>query len=129
MAGRPSLRASGDTVKYRPSRRPPAVALNIVVCLKQIPNPDLQFQIAPDGKDIKREALTYKVNGADEYALEEAVRLKEKNGGKVTAVTVGPKRTESMLREAMAKGADEAGRVADEDPAAFGGGEAARVLA
>src|SRR5439155_1607847 len=79
--GRPSRRASGDTVKYRPSRRPPAVALNIVVCLKQIPNPDLQFQIAPDGKDIRRDALNYKINGADEYALEEAVRLKERYGG------------------------------------------------
>ena len=44
--------------------------LNLLVCLKQIPNPDLQFAIAPSGKDIKRETLNYKTNGADEYALE-----------------------------------------------------------
>ena len=76
--------------------------LNLVVCLKQIPNPDLQFSIAPSGKDIKRETLNYKTNGSDEYALEEAVRLKEKLGGRVVAVTVGPKRAESMLRVALA---------------------------
>lgn len=103
--------------------------LNIVVCLKQIPNPDLQFQIAPDGKDIRRDALNYKLNGADEYALEEAVRLKEKHGGRVVALTLGPKRTEPMLREALAKGADEAVRVAFDDPAAFDVGRNARILA
>src|ERR671934_10988 len=103
--------------------------LNLVVCLKQIPNPDLQFQIGPDGKDIRRDALNYKLNGSDEYALEEAVRLKEKNGGRVVALTLGPKRTEQMLREALAKGADEAVRIAYEDPAAFDPGKNGRVLA
>src|SRR5256884_8605188 len=110
-----------------PPRNP--VPLNLVVCLKQIPNPDLQFQIAPDGKDFRRDALNYKLNGADEYALEEAVRLKEKNGGRVVAVTLGPKRTEQMLREALAKGADEAVRIAWDDPAAFDAGKNARLLA
>jgi electron transfer flavoprotein beta subunit len=105
------------------------VALSIVVCLKQIPNPDLQFQIAPDGKDIRRDAVNYKLNGSDEYALEEAVRLKEKHGGRVTALTLGPKRTEPMLREALAKGADEAVRIAYDDPAAFDVGKTARILA
>ncbi len=110
-----------------PPRNP--VTVNVVVCLKQIPNPDLQFQIAPDGKDIRRDALNYKLNGADEYALEEAVRMKEKNGGRVVAVTLGPKRTEQMLREALAKGADEAVRIAWDDPAAFDAGKNARLLA
>jgi electron transfer flavoprotein beta subunit len=105
------------------------MALNIVVCLKQIPNPDLQFQIAPDGKDIRRDTLNYKINGSDEYALEEAVRLKEKHGGRVVAITLGPKRTEPMLREALAKGADEAVRIVYEDPAAFDVGKTARILA
>ncbi|TLZ81590.1 MAG: electron transfer flavoprotein subunit beta, partial [Methanobacteriota archaeon] len=103
--------------------------LNIVVCLKQIPNPDLQFQIAPDGKDIKRDALNYKLNGADEYALEEAVRLKEKSGGRVIALTAGPKRTEQMLREALAKGADEVTRIAFDEAAAYDVGKVARLLA
>ena len=103
--------------------------LNIVVCLKQIPNQDLQFQIAPDGLDIKRDGLNYKTNGADEYALEEAVRLKEKNGGRVVALAAGPKRAEQMLREALAKGADEAVRVAEDAPAAYDVGAVGRVLA
>ncbi len=103
--------------------------LNMVVCLKQIPNPDLQFSIAPGGKDIKRETLNYKTNGSDEYALEAAVRLKEKNGGRVVALTVGPKRVESMLREAIAKGADEAARVSYEDVGGYDVGKTARVLA
>jgi len=104
------------------------VPLNVVVCLKQIPNPDLQFQIAAGGKDIRRDALNYKINGADEYALEEAVRLKEKQGGRVVALTAGPKRTEQMLREALAKGADEAVRVPMDD-AGYDVGTVARVLA
>ena len=103
--------------------------LNLVVCLKQIPNPDLQFQVSADGKDIRRDALNYKTNGADEYALEEAVRLKEKHGGKVTAITVGPKRTEQMLREAMAKGADGAVRIAFDDAAAIDPVQVGRMLA
>jgi len=105
------------------------VPLNVVVCLKQVPNPDLQFQPSSDGKDIKREAVNYKTNGADEYALEEAVRLKEKHGGTVTAITAGPKRTEQMLREAMAKGADAAVRAGFEDPAAVDPFQVARILA
>ena len=103
--------------------------LNLVVCLKQIPNPDLQFAIAPSGKDIKRETLNYKTNGSDEYALEEAVRLKEKHGGHVVALTAGPKRADSMLREALAKGADEAVRVSYEDVGGYDAGKTARVLA
>ncbi len=103
--------------------------LNLVVCLKQIPNPDLQFAIAPGGKDIKRETLNYKTNGSDEYALEEAVRLKEKHGGRVVVMTAGPKRTEPMLREALAKGADEAVRVPYEDVGGYDVGKTARILA
>lgn len=105
------------------------MAFNIIVCLKQVPNPDLQFQVAADGKDIKRDALNFKVNGADEYALEEAVRLKEKHGGTVAAVTAGPKRTEQMLREAIAKGADKGIRVAFDDAAAIDAFQVARILA
>jgi len=103
--------------------------LNILVCMKQIPNPDLQFQVAADGKDVKRDTLTYRVNGPDEYALEESVRLKEKHGGRVVAITAGPKRTEQMLREAMAKGADAATRIAFDDSAAVDVFQVARILA
>jgi electron transfer flavoprotein beta subunit len=103
--------------------------VNLVVCLKQVPNPDLQFQVAPDGADIRRDALNYRTNGADEVALEAAVRLKEKHGGKVVALTAGPTRAEPILREALAKGADEVVRIAYEEPATFDVGRVARVIA
>ena len=103
--------------------------LQLVVCLKQVPNPDLQFQIASDGKDIRRDALNYKTNGADEYALEAAVRLKEEHGGRVVAITAGPKRADQMLREALAKGADEAVRVTYDDLQAIDAAKVARILA
>src|SRR5438552_3719175 len=86
-------------------------------------------QVPPDGQDSRRDGRNYKLTGAHEYALEEAVRLKEKTGGRVVAVTLGPKRTEQMLREALAKGADEAVRIAWDDPAAFDAGKNARLLA
>src|SRR5207249_10524311 len=71
----------------------------------------------------------FKLNGADEYALEEAVRLKAKSGGRVIALTAGPKRTEQMLREALAKGADEVTPIAFDEPAAYDVGKVARLLA
>lgn len=103
--------------------------LRIVICLKQVPNPDLQFQVNEQGTDIKREGLNYRIGGTDEYALEEAVRLKEKHGGSVTAITVGPKRSEQMLRESLAKGADQAVRVAYEDQVVQDPGKVARIIA
>lgn len=103
--------------------------MDILVFLKQVPNPDLQFRINDQGTDIRRENLTYQMSGPDEYALEEAVRLKEAHGGRVTAVSMGPERCVDVLRQALAKGADEAVRVANDDPLAFDPGRTARILA
>ncbi len=85
--------------------------MHIVVCVKQVANPELQYRIRDDALDIVRDNLTFQVNGPDEYALEEAVRLKEAHGGTVTALTGGPERVTEVLRWAMAKGADEAIRL------------------
>ncbi len=85
--------------------------MNILVCVKQVANPELQYRIRDDALDIVRDNLTFQVNGPDEYALEEAVRLKEAHGGKVTAIAAGPERVTEVLRQAMAKGADEAVRL------------------
>ncbi len=85
--------------------------MNVVVCVKQVANPELQYRIRDDALDIVRDNLTFQVNGPDEYALEEAVRLREAHGGKVTAIAAGPERVTEVLRQAMAKGADEAIRV------------------
>ena len=62
----------------------------------------------PDGKWIDESDLAYTINEPDAYALEEALQLKEKNGGEVIALCAGPERVASTLREALAKGADRA---------------------
>jgi electron transfer flavoprotein beta subunit len=82
--------------------------MNIFVCLKQTPARDSSLKVNPEQSWIDDEDLTPEMNEPDAYALEEALRLKEKHGGEVVAVTAGPARAGSTLREALAKGADRA---------------------
>ena len=88
--------------------------MEIIVCVKRIPDTaevvDV-VEIDASGKDIKKDALIYKINNWDEYVLEEAIELKEKYGGKVTAVTVGPESCNQVLWTAYAMGVDEAVRI------------------
>ena len=81
--------------------------MNIVVCLKQVPG-TTQVKIDPDTNTLVRQGIKNVVNPYDTYALEEGIRLKERYGGKVTALSMGPPQAEEMLREAIASGADEA---------------------
>jgi electron transfer flavoprotein beta subunit len=87
--------------------------VNVVVCLKQVPDTDLSLRIAEGGKDIERTDLTYVINPYDEYAIEEALKIKERSGGEVILVTVGPDRFEDALRAGLAMGADRAIHVKD----------------
>ncbi len=103
--------------------------MNILVCVKQVANPELQYRIRDDALDIVRDNLTFQVNGPDEYALEEAVRLKEAHGGKITAIAAGPERVTEVLRQAMAKGADEAVRLDMPDGREFDPAYTGRALA
>jgi electron transfer flavoprotein beta subunit len=82
--------------------------MKIVVAIKQVPERDAQIHVAADGRWIDEEDLSYTINEPDAYALEEALQLKEKNGGEVVVVCAGPERVTSTLREALAKGADRA---------------------
>jgi electron transfer flavoprotein beta subunit len=82
--------------------------MKIIVAIKQVPERDAQIVVAPDGKWIDDADLAYTINEPDAYALEEALQLKEKNGGEVVALCAGPERVASTLREALAKGADRA---------------------
>ncbi|MBV9670274.1 MAG: electron transfer flavoprotein subunit beta/FixA family protein [Acidobacteriales bacterium] len=81
--------------------------MKILVCMKQVPQKDAPLKLNPNGTWI-REDVSYEVNEPDAYALEEALRQKEKNGGEVVVVTAGPARAAQVLREALAKGADRA---------------------
>src|ERR1700684_2282339 len=82
--------------------------MEIVVAIKQVPERDAQIHVAADGKWIDESDLNYAINEPDAYALEEALQLKEKNGGEVVVLCAGPERVTSTLREALAKGADRA---------------------
>ncbi|MDR2399417.1 MAG: electron transfer flavoprotein subunit beta/FixA family protein [Endomicrobium sp.] len=86
--------------------------MNIIVCIKQVPN-TTNVQIDHETGRLKREGVESIINPFDEYAIEEGVRIKEKACGKVTVITMGPPQAEAILREAVAKGADEGVLVSD----------------
>ncbi len=75
--------------------------------MKQVPQKDAPLKLNESGTWI-REDVSYEVNEPDAYALEEALRQKEKHGGEVAVITAGPARAQQVLREALAKGADRA---------------------
>ena len=92
--------------------------MNILVCLKQVPDTESQIKIAPDGMSIATENIKWIINPYDEYAVEEALRLREKFGGEVTIIGVGPKRVTESIRTALAMGADKG--ILVDDPAITG---------
>jgi electron transfer flavoprotein beta subunit len=87
--------------------------MKIVVCVKQVPDTETRVRIAPEGNAIVEGDVNWVVSPYDEFAVEEALRLKEKNGGEVVLVTVGPERAQSALRSGLAMGADSAVHVKD----------------
>ena len=86
--------------------------LNIVVCIKQVPE-TTEVEIDPETGRLKREEVAAVVNPFDEYAVEEGLRLRERYGGVVKALTMGPPMAEAALRDAMALGCDEAWHATD----------------
>ena len=76
------------------------------VCLKQVVAGDSTIRVDDDGHWIRESDLGYEMNAPDSFALEEALRIRESHGGEVVAVSAGPARTASTIREALAKGAD-----------------------
>jgi len=80
--------------------------MNVVVCIKQVPE-TTEVRINPETNTLIREGVKSIVNPFDMYAIEEAVRVKEKFGGKVTAISMGPPQAEAVLREAISMGTDE----------------------
>ncbi len=80
--------------------------MNIIVCIKQVPE-TTEVRINPETNTLIREGVKSIINPFDMYAIEEAVRLKEKFGGKATVITMGPPQAEAALREAISLGIDE----------------------
>jgi electron transfer flavoprotein beta subunit len=92
--------------------------VDIVVLLKQVPDTEALIQIADDKTSIRTEDVKWVINPYDEFAVEEALQIKEKDGGKVTILTVGPERAAESIRTALAMGADEG--ILIDDPVARG---------
>ena len=86
--------------------------MNIIVCIKQVPN-TTQVRINPETNTLIREGVESIINPFDMYAIEEGVRLREKFGGKVTVISMGPPQAEEALMEAVSLGCDEAILVTD----------------
>lgn len=80
--------------------------MKIIVCLKQVPKNDSVLRINEQGTWIQERDLTYEINESDQYGLEAALQLKEKHGGEVIALSLGPQRVQTVIKEALARGAD-----------------------
>jgi len=89
--------------------------MKILVAIKQVPSRDSQLKTAASGTWIDSTDLTYEINEPDAYALEEALQLREKHGGEVIALCAGPDRAASSIREALAKGADRAVHIVEDN--------------
>ncbi|MCE5281334.1 MAG: electron transfer flavoprotein subunit beta/FixA family protein, partial [Deltaproteobacteria bacterium] len=87
--------------------------MNIVACVKQVPDTEAQIKVKPDGSGIDEGGIKWVMNPYDEFGVEEALRLKEKNGGEVTIVSVGPARAMETIRTALAMGADKGIHICD----------------
>jgi electron transfer flavoprotein beta subunit len=88
--------------------------MEILVCIKRVPDTaENEIEIKGDGTDIKRDDLVYSVNEWDNYAVEEAIQIRDKVGGSVTVITVGDEESEEVLRREMAMGADNGIRLTD----------------
>lgn len=88
--------------------------MNIVVCIKQVPDTETQIKIAADGKTVGTDDIKWVMNPYDEFGVEEALRIQKAKGGSVTVVGAGPKRVTESLRTALAMGADKAILVEDD---------------
>lgn len=86
--------------------------MNILVCVKHVPDTETAVKIGADGKSIQTQDVNFILNPYDEFAVEEALKLKENKDGEVTLITVGPEEAKKSLRTGLAMGADKAIHVA-----------------
>ena len=104
-------------------------AMNIFVCVKQVMARDSVLRLNDAGNWIRDDGLTFEMNEPDTFALEEGLRLRERHGGEVVAITAGPARAASTIREALAKGADRGIHIEDDRYAVADTRATARALA
>jgi electron transfer flavoprotein beta subunit len=103
--------------------------MNIFVFVKRVPDTESRIRIRDGGKAVAEDGLNFVLSPYDEYAVEEALRLREAKGGTVTAVALGPDETLVVLRKCLAMGADEAVLVKDASAESYDGLRTATILA
>ncbi len=103
--------------------------MRILVCIKQVPVKEWQPRVDDTGRGIREQDASFEMNEPDAYALEEALRIREQQGGDVVVCTAGPARAAQVLREALARGADRAVHVQDDRLAGADAAVIAGVLA
>ncbi len=103
--------------------------MEIIVLLKQVPATDSLVAVADDGVSIKTEDLNWVISPYDEFAVEEALRIREAQGGTVTIVTIGPDKAVEAIRTALAMGADKGVLINDPAALAADGLGTAQILA
>src|SRR5438034_11468042 len=103
--------------------------MKIAVCIKQVPTREWQPRLKDDKTWIREQDVSYEMNEPDAYALEEALRLREKHSGEVVVCSAGPARVAQVIREALARRADRALHVEGDSPGAADGCAIADALA
>lgn len=88
---------------------------NIIVCVKQVPSTETKFKIDTQTSLVDLKEIEWVINPYDEYALEEALRIKEKYGGKVIAISVGEEKVKTALKTSLAMGIDEVFHIKGEE--------------
>ena len=103
--------------------------MEILVCVRRVPDTsENEIELNAAGNDIEREELVYSVNEADNYAVEEALQIRDRVGGHVTVVTVGGEDDEEVLRRELAMGVNQAVLLSDEDFSGSDGRGIATIL-
>ena len=103
--------------------------MNILVFVKRVPDTESRIRIQHETRTIVEDGLNFVISPYDEYAIEEALRLKEAQGGAVRAVSVGRDEAATILRKCLAMGADEAVLIKDDAPESYDGLRTARIIA
>ena len=103
--------------------------MNIVVCVKQVPDTWAERKLKQDDSTLDRESVDGVINELDEYAIEEGLQQAEAHGGEVTILTMGPQKSADSIRKALSMGADKAVHVLDDALAGTDGLATSAVLA
>ena len=89
--------------------------MNILVCIKQVPDLESKFKVNEEGSWFEETDLAWRMNEYDEYAVEQAVQLKEQTGGDLTVLCIGPDRVKETMKKALAMGCDRGVHVSDDE--------------